>query len=62
MKGDKSVLLGIKGLKRLLTPVIHAVHDGHEALESLHALLLAALRQEVRTEAWQHALTKINKK
>ena len=38
------------------TFIIHAVHYGHESLQSSHGLSLVPLTHEVWTETWNHAL------
>ena len=42
----------------LCTFIVHAVHDGHQSLEPGHGLSLIALAHEVRTEAWNHTLSR----
>jgi len=42
---------------RDITGVCHAVHDGHELLQSRHRLLLITLCHEVTAETRDHALS-----
>lgn len=47
---------GCKGQLTHVTLVVHAVHDGHQLLQSCHWLLFISFTHKICTEAWNHAL------
>lgn len=47
---------GGKGQLTHVTLVIHAVHDGHQLLQSSHRLLFVSFTHKICTEAWNHPL------